>query len=125
MAGALGGAGRRPDCGRNRAVAIHPTPRRALGGGLPARYNQKVPHTRARTDKPTAAYARRAAESCSSSPSGEGTRAGRRGARGVGGMDRLTVLCFAGTYSLALLAELARPVARGAGRWYLALGLTA
>ena len=40
-------------------------------------------------------------------------------------MSRLTVLCFAGTYLLALFAELARPLARGAARWWLALGLTA
>jgi ABC-type uncharacterized transport system permease subunit len=38
-------------------------------------------------------------------------------------MDRLSVLCFAGTYSLALLAELARFVVRSSVRWYLAAGL--
>ena len=40
-------------------------------------------------------------------------------------IDRLSVLCFAGTYGLALLAELARFVVRGAVRWYLAAGLMA
>ena len=40
-------------------------------------------------------------------------------------MQRLTVLCFAGTYGLALLSELARLVVRGAARWYLTVGLTA
>jgi ABC-type uncharacterized transport system permease subunit len=40
-------------------------------------------------------------------------------------MDRLSVLCFAGTYGLALLAELARFVVRSTIRWYLAAGLMA
>ncbi len=40
-------------------------------------------------------------------------------------IDRLSVLCFAGTYGLALAAELARFVVRGTVRWYLAAGLTA
>jgi ABC-type uncharacterized transport system permease subunit len=40
-------------------------------------------------------------------------------------MLRLEVLCFAGTYGLALLSELARFVTRSAARWYLTLGLTA
>lgn len=40
-------------------------------------------------------------------------------------MDRLTVLCFAGTYGLALIGELARFVVRSAARWYLTVGLTA
>ena len=40
-------------------------------------------------------------------------------------MERLTVLCFAGTYGLALLCELARFAVRGALRWYLTVGLTA
>ncbi len=40
-------------------------------------------------------------------------------------LDRLSVLCFAGTYSLALLAELARFVVRSSVRWYLTAGLTA
>ena len=40
-------------------------------------------------------------------------------------MQRLTVLCFAGTYGLALLSELARFAVRGAVRWYLTVGLTA
>jgi ABC-type transport system involved in cytochrome c biogenesis permease subunit len=37
----------------------------------------------------------------------------------------LSVLCFAGTYGLALLAELARFVVHSAVRWYVAAGLTA
>ena len=40
-------------------------------------------------------------------------------------MERLTVLCFAGTYALALISELARFAVRGAARWYLTVGLTA
>src|SRR4051794_37113691 len=40
-------------------------------------------------------------------------------------MQRLEVLCFAGTYGLALVSELARFVTRNAARWYLTLGLTA
>jgi ABC-type transport system involved in cytochrome c biogenesis permease subunit len=40
-------------------------------------------------------------------------------------MERLEVLCFAGTYGLALLCELARFVTRSAARWYLTVGLTA
>ncbi len=40
-------------------------------------------------------------------------------------IDRLSVLCFAGTYSLALLAELARFVVRSSVRWYLTAGLMA
>ena len=40
-------------------------------------------------------------------------------------MQRLTVLCFAGTYGLALLSELARFAVRGTVRWYLTVGLTA
>ncbi|RUL87127.1 cytochrome C assembly family protein [Tautonia sociabilis] len=39
-------------------------------------------------------------------------------------LDRLSVLCFAGTYGLALAAELARLVARAPIRWHLTLGLT-
>jgi len=37
----------------------------------------------------------------------------------------LSVLCFAGTYGLALLAELARFVVRSSVRWYLTAGLMA
>jgi ABC-type uncharacterized transport system permease subunit len=48
-----------------------------------------------------------------------------RAAGGRGEMERLSVLCFAGTYGLALLSELARFVVRGAARWYLTVGLTA
>jgi ABC-type transport system involved in cytochrome c biogenesis permease subunit len=40
-------------------------------------------------------------------------------------LDRLSVLCFAGTYGLAFLAELARFVVRTPVRWYLAAGLMA
>src|ERR1700677_2644961 len=40
-------------------------------------------------------------------------------------IDRLSVLCFAGTYGLALLAELARFFVRSRIRWYLAAGLMA
>ncbi len=40
-------------------------------------------------------------------------------------MDRLKVLCFAGTYGLALLCELARLVVRSPFRWHLTVGLTA
>jgi ABC-type transport system involved in cytochrome c biogenesis permease subunit len=40
-------------------------------------------------------------------------------------IDRLSVLCFAGTYGLALLAELARFVVRSSVRWYLAASLMA
>jgi ABC-type uncharacterized transport system permease subunit len=39
-------------------------------------------------------------------------------------MLRVEVLCFAGTYGLALLSELARFVSRSAARWYLTVGLT-
>ena len=52
--------------------------------------------------------------------------AGPRIVRGVVvGMDRLTVLCFGGTYGLALASELARFAVRSAARWYLTVGLTA
>jgi ABC-type transport system involved in cytochrome c biogenesis permease subunit len=40
-------------------------------------------------------------------------------------IDRLSVLCFAGTYGLALVAEVARFVVRSTVRWYCALGLMA
>lgn len=40
-------------------------------------------------------------------------------------IDRLSILCFAGTYALALAAELARLVVRAPIRWYVATGLTA
>jgi ABC-type transport system involved in cytochrome c biogenesis permease subunit len=40
-------------------------------------------------------------------------------------IDRVSVLCFAGTYGLALLAELARFVVRSKVRWYVAAGLMA
>ncbi|WP_422927787.1 cytochrome C assembly family protein [Singulisphaera sp. PoT] len=42
-------------------------------------------------------------------------------------MDRLTVLCFGGTYGLALASELARYVVRSQARWYwyLTVALTA
>ncbi len=40
-------------------------------------------------------------------------------------IDRLSVLCFAGTYALAFLAELARFFIRSGIRWYAAAGLMA
>jgi ABC-type uncharacterized transport system permease subunit len=40
-------------------------------------------------------------------------------------MSRLTVLCFAGTYALALVSDLARLVVRAPVRWYATVGLTA
>ncbi len=40
-------------------------------------------------------------------------------------MDRLTVLCFGGTYALALASELARFAVRNMARWYVTVGLTA
>ena len=42
-----------------------------------------------------------------------------------GGVDRLSVLCFGGTYGLALLCDLARFAVRWPGRWWATLGLTA
>ncbi len=41
-----------------------------------------------------------------------------------GVIDRLSVLCFAGTYALALVAELSRFFVRGSVRWYATFGLT-
>lgn len=40
-------------------------------------------------------------------------------------IQRLSILCFAGTYGLALAAELARRATRAPARWYAALGFTA
>jgi ABC-type uncharacterized transport system permease subunit len=40
-------------------------------------------------------------------------------------MARLTILCFAGTYALALFCDLARPVLRPAARWAIVMGMTA
>src|SRR4051812_20930245 len=40
-------------------------------------------------------------------------------------MDRLSVLCFAGTYALALACELSRFLVRAPIRRYAAVGLTA
>ncbi len=40
-------------------------------------------------------------------------------------MDRLSVLCFAGTYGLALACDLARFAVKGAARWYATVALTA
>ncbi|WP_337176062.1 cytochrome c biogenesis protein CcsA [Paludisphaera sp.] len=40
-------------------------------------------------------------------------------------MDRLEILCFAGTYGLALAVELARVAVRNPLRWYAGVGLTA
>jgi ABC-type uncharacterized transport system permease subunit len=54
-----------------------------------------------------------------------GSAAEGGGARGVGDMERLKVLCFAGTYGLALASELARFVVRNPARWYATVGLTA
>ena len=42
----------------------------------------------------------------------------------AGLLERLTVLCFAGTYGLALASDLARFVVRWPSRWYLTVGLT-
>jgi ABC-type transport system involved in cytochrome c biogenesis permease subunit len=39
-------------------------------------------------------------------------------------IGRLTVLCFGGTYALALASELARFAVRSKARWYLTLALT-
>ncbi|WP_165246518.1 cytochrome C assembly family protein [Paludisphaera soli] len=39
-------------------------------------------------------------------------------------MDRLQILCFAGTYGLALAVELARLFVRSELRWHLGVGLT-
>ena len=39
-------------------------------------------------------------------------------------MDRLSVLCFAGTYGLALISELARLLVKSSMRWYITLALT-
>ncbi len=43
----------------------------------------------------------------------------------AGLIERLTVLCFAGTYGLALASDLARFAVRWPGRWYATVGLTA
>jgi ABC-type transport system involved in cytochrome c biogenesis permease subunit len=40
-------------------------------------------------------------------------------------LSRLSVLCFAGTYLLALASDLVRLAVRNAGRWYLTVALTA
>src|SRR5579863_8898607 len=39
-------------------------------------------------------------------------------------VDRLSVLCFGGTYGLALACDLARFVVRGQARWYATMALT-
>jgi ABC-type transport system involved in cytochrome c biogenesis permease subunit len=39
-------------------------------------------------------------------------------------MDRLSIVCFAGTYALALASDLARFMVRAGARWYLTVGLT-
>ncbi len=57
--------------------------------------------------------------------SGEFQPAKGNGSGSVCVLDRLSVLCFAGTYGLALLAELARFVVRSSVRWYIAAGLMA
>src|SRR5579859_7622773 len=51
--------------------------------------------------------------------------AGRSVAGASTGMARLTVLCFAGTYGLALFADLARSLVRAQARWSLTVALTA
>jgi ABC-type uncharacterized transport system permease subunit len=51
-------------------------------------------------------------------------RACNLGVWSVGHMDRLQILCFAGTYGLAFVCELARLFVRSPFRWYLAIGLT-
>lgn len=43
----------------------------------------------------------------------------------AGIVDRLSVLCFAGTYALALASDLVRFLGRRPERWYVTLGLTA
>src|SRR5437899_1086438 len=43
----------------------------------------------------------------------------------MGIVSRLTVLCFAGTYGLALASDLTRLVLRSQARWYLTVALTA
>ena len=48
----------------------------------------------------------------------------RRGLRGLSTVDRLSVLCFGGTYGLALACDLARFAVRGSARWYATLALT-
>jgi ABC-type uncharacterized transport system permease subunit len=42
----------------------------------------------------------------------------------AGLIEKLSVLCFAGTYGLALASDLARFVVRWPGRWYATVGLT-
>ena len=69
-------------------------------------------------------YCRRAAVSLGFAARRHYNEAGRVEARDDV-MLRLEVLCFAGTYGLALLSELARFVTRSAARWYLTVGLTA
>ena len=39
-------------------------------------------------------------------------------------LDRVSVLCFGGTYGLALICELARFAVRGRVRWYATVALT-
>ena len=39
-------------------------------------------------------------------------------------MGRLSVLCFAGTYALALACDLARAMVRSTRRWYAVVALT-
>ena len=39
-------------------------------------------------------------------------------------LSGLSVLCFAGTYVLALVSDLVRLLVRGAGRWHWTIALT-
>ena len=55
----------------------------------------------------------------------DGAGVGPAMGQGVRSVDRLSVLCFGGTYGLALACDLARFVVRGSARWYATLALTA
>src|SRR5262249_34150051 len=85
---------------RTAAKPLRPPAAPGLGFHPRGSYNEPVPPRRARpgTTRPGRSRGR--------------TRERRR-------MDRLKVLCFAGTYGLALLFELARLVVRSPFRWYL------
>jgi len=49
---------------------------------------------------------------------------GDGGAASRSPVDRLSVLCFGGTYGLALVCDLARFFVKGSARWYATLALT-
>jgi len=55
---------------------------------------------------------------------GQGFGRAAAGSDGVRRVDRLSVLCFGGTYGLALACDLARFAVRGPARWYATLALT-